>query len=52
MIYQARMQGYLLNPDFWWLIVPPGLAVSMLAGAFFLVGRAMDEVINPRVRRR
>jgi peptide/nickel transport system permease protein len=52
MIYQARVQGYLLDPNYWWLIVPAGLAVSMLAGSFFLVGRAMDEIINPRLRRR
>ena len=52
MIYQARVQGYLLDPNYWWLIVPAGLAVSLLAGSFFLVGRAMDEIINPRLRRR
>ena len=51
MIYQARVQGYLLDPQYWWLIVPAGMAVSMLAGSFFLVGRAMDEIINPRLRR-
>jgi peptide/nickel transport system permease protein len=52
MIYQARVQGYLIDPSYWWLIVPAGMAVSMLAGSFFLVGRAMDEIINPRLRRR
>ncbi|HJQ95581.1 MAG TPA: ABC transporter permease subunit [Acidimicrobiia bacterium] len=53
MISIARTQGYLLgNLDYWWLIVPAGLAVSLLAAAFFLVGRAMDEVVNPRLRQR
>jgi peptide/nickel transport system permease protein len=52
MIYQARVQGYLLDPNYWWLIVPAGMAVTMLAGSFFLVGRAMDEIINPRLRKR
>ena len=28
------------------------MAVTLVAAAFFLVGRAMDEVINPRLRRR
>jgi hypothetical protein len=28
------------------------MAVSVLAAAFFLVGRAMDEVVNPRLRKR
>ncbi|MGH8924719.1 MAG: ABC transporter permease [Acidimicrobiia bacterium] len=53
MISIARTQGYLLgNLEYWWLLVPAGLAVSLLAAAFFLVGRAMDEVVNPRLRRR
>ena len=53
MISVARSQGYLLgNLEYWWLIVPAGLAVSLLAASFFLVGRAMDEVVNPRLRQR
>jgi peptide/nickel transport system permease protein len=52
MIQIAQTEGYLLRFDTWWLIVPPGLAVTLLAAAFFLVGRAMDEVVNPRLRAR
>jgi peptide/nickel transport system permease protein len=53
MISIARTQGYLLGSlEYWWLLVPAGLAVSLLAAAFFLVGRAMDEVVNPRLRQR
>jgi len=53
MIFTAHSQGYLLaGTDFWWLLLPAGLAVTLLAAAFFLVGRAMDEVVNPRLRRR
>ncbi|MCB2224259.1 MAG: ABC transporter permease subunit [Actinobacteria bacterium] len=52
MIQIAQSEGYLLRFDTWWLIVPPGLAVTFLAAAFFLVGRAMDEVVNPRLRAR
>jgi peptide/nickel transport system permease protein len=53
MINTASSQGYLLSgTDFWWLLLPAGMAVSLLAGSFFLVGRAMDEVVNPRLRRR
>ncbi len=53
MIELARNQGYFLTGmRFWWLVFPAGLCVSLLAAAFFLVGRAMDEVINPRLRRR
>jgi len=53
MMQLARSQGYVLQlVDFWWLTIPPGLAVTILSAAFFLVGRGMDEVVNPRLRRR
>jgi peptide/nickel transport system permease protein len=53
MIEGARTNGYLLSgTSYWWLLFPAGLAVSFLCFAFFLVGRGMDEVINPRLRAR
>ena len=53
MINQAQTNGYLLSgTNYWWLLFPAGLAVSFLCFAFFLVGRGMDEVINPRLRAR
>jgi peptide/nickel transport system permease protein len=53
MISIAQAEGYLLRGfDVWWLLFPAGLAVTFLAAAFFLVGRAMDEVVNPRLRQR
>ncbi len=52
MIYTTQSTGYLLNMETWWLIVPSGLSITLLCAAFYLVGRAMDEVINPRLRKR
>jgi peptide/nickel transport system permease protein len=53
MIYTTHSQGYLLSgTSYWWLLIPAGMAVTLMAASFFLVGRAMDEVINPRLRRR
>jgi peptide/nickel transport system permease protein len=53
MIYVAHSQGYLLSgTSYWWLLIPAGMAVTLLAAAFFLAGRAMDEIVNPRLRRR
>jgi peptide/nickel transport system permease protein len=53
MINNAQTNGYLLSgTTYWWLLFPAGLAVSFLCFAFFLVGRGMDEVINPRLRAR
>jgi peptide/nickel transport system permease protein len=52
MIHLAEVNGYLLRLDTWWLVVPPGLCITLLCSSFYLVGRALDEVINPRLRRR
>ena len=53
MINNAQTNGYLLSGTaYWWLLFPAGLAISFLCFAFFLVGRGMDEVINPRLRAR
>ena len=53
MINTADTAGYITRGfDFWWLLIPAGLAVTLLAGAFYLVGRALDEVVNPRLRAR
>ncbi|MDW8067533.1 MAG: ABC transporter permease [Anaerolineae bacterium] len=52
MIHTAQTAGYLLNTRTWWLIVPAGLSITLLCAAFYLVGRALDEVVNPRLRRR
>ena len=36
----------------WWWILPPGLCVVFVVLSFTLVGHAMDEVLNPKLRRR
>ncbi|MCL6451417.1 MAG: ABC transporter permease [Acetobacteraceae bacterium] len=36
----------------WWWMVPPGAAITLLVLSGFLVGRAYEEVANPRLRRR
>jgi peptide/nickel transport system permease protein len=35
----------------WWFIVPPGVCVVLVVLAFTLVGQALEEVLNPRLRR-
>lgn len=52
MIYTASYSGYLLDFSKWWLIFPASLAISSLCAAFYLVGRALDEIVNPRLRKR
>jgi peptide/nickel transport system permease protein len=52
MIHTTNTAGYLLNVQKWWLIFPASLAITLLCAAFYLVGRALDEVVNPRLRAR
>jgi len=53
MIYVTQVSGYMLrNIDYWYLIFPAGVSITLLCSAFYLVGRALDEVVNPRLRRR
>ncbi len=53
MIQTVQAAGYLLSSwKYWYLMFPAGVAISMLCSAFYLVGRALDEVINPRLRKR
>lgn len=53
MINTAHNGGYTLQGmRVWWLLFPAGLSVTLFSAGFFLVGRAMDEVVNPRLRSR
>ena len=36
----------------WWWLVPPGVAIVLVVLAFTMCGYALDEVLNPRLRRR
>jgi peptide/nickel transport system permease protein len=52
MIYTTSYSGYLLDFSKWWLIFPASVSISVLCAAFYLVGRALDEIVNPRLRKR
>jgi peptide/nickel transport system permease protein len=36
----------------WWTILPPGFCIVALIMAFYLMGDALDEILNPKLRRR
>jgi len=36
----------------WWNILAPGACIIILIMAFYLIGDALDEVMNPKLRRR
>ena len=41
--------GNTFRAPYWML--PPGLSISALCFSFYLIGRGLDEVVNPRLRR-
>ena len=52
MIRTTESAGYLLQvSEYWWLIFPASLSITLLCSSFYLVGRSLDEVVNPRLRR-
>ncbi len=36
----------------WWWFLPPGIAIALLSLAFVMVGFALDQVFNPKLRER
>jgi peptide/nickel transport system permease protein len=51
MMNTTQYYGYLLSFDKWWLLLPASVAISALCAGFYLAGRGLDEVVNPRLRR-
>jgi len=52
MIHTTESAGYLLQVgEYWWLIFPASLSITLLCSSFYLLGRSLDEVVNPRLRR-
>jgi peptide/nickel transport system permease protein len=52
MIWQAlrnNMSLFSLKTE-WHTIVPPAFAIMLFCGGFYLIGRTLDEVTNPRLR--
>ena len=52
MINVTQTFGYIMRFDTWYLLLAASLSISLLCASFYLVGRALDEVVNPRLRRR
>jgi len=51
MLNQAFGHGAFENFAWWWAI-PPGLAITFVSLAFVFLGFAIDEIVNPKLRRR
>jgi peptide/nickel transport system permease protein len=48
LLQDARETGAVSAGD-WWYLVPPGIAIALVALAFTLCGRAVESVLNPRL---
>ncbi|UCE90804.1 MAG: ABC transporter permease subunit [Methanobacteriota archaeon] len=51
MLSYAEQSSALQSGLYWWIIAP-GLCIVFLVLGFTLLGHALDEVVNPRLRRR
>lgn len=49
MMNQA-VQWSALHLGMWWWFVPPGLGITVLVGALYIMNVGLDEVFNPKLR--
>jgi len=49
MLHEVFVSGATKN---WWWIIPPGLSIALVATSFILLGYALDEILNPKLRMR
>jgi peptide/nickel transport system permease protein len=49
-LYWAQVRGAFLSPAWVWWVLPPGILISMATLGFALVGFALEQKINPRLR--
>ena len=50
MLQWCFRSGFIYRAPFW--VLPPGLCVTLLALAFYLIGMGSEQIINPRLRKR
>ncbi len=51
MLDQAYSVGAITTGS-WWFFVPPGVCVILVVLSFTLIGQALEEVVNPRLKAR
>ena len=50
MLQWCFIKGYVFKAPYW--MIPPGLCISLLAFSFYLIGVGLEEMINPRLKKR
>ena len=51
-LYWSHQLGATLYTTMPWVVIPPGLCITFLTFSTVLIGYAMDEILNPRLRAR
>jgi len=49
MLQWVWKSGHMFQAPYW--LIPPGISISLLTLAFYMLGRAMGEVLDPRLRK-
>jgi peptide/nickel transport system permease protein len=49
-LIENAFKGDAVLNDAWWAIIPPGLCVTLVILACTMIGMAMEEALNPRLR--
>jgi ABC-type dipeptide/oligopeptide/nickel transport system permease subunit len=49
-LYWAQVRGVFQTPAWQWWVLPPGLMISISALGFALIGFALEQKINPRLK--
>ena len=49
MLQWVWSSGHMFQAPYW--LLPPGICISLLTLSFYMLGRAMDEVLDPRLRK-
>jgi peptide/nickel transport system permease protein len=49
MLNQAK-QWSAMNLGLWWWFIPPGLGITTIVGALYIMNVGLDEVFNPKLR--
>lgn len=50
LIMQYAVQWGALLLGMWWWFIPPGLAITAIVGALYVMNVGLDEVFNPKLR--
>lgn len=51
-LYWAQVRGAFLSPAWVWWVLPPGVLISLVTLGFALVGFALEQKVNPQLRKK